>query len=151
MAIYINWKFILRVAGSGYSFISKDDTHMTTINQETINVVRLDDYYMDRFDDPVAGIKIDIDGTDLDALEGCARLIERDRPIILTEFSSREGDRLIQICNRLDYLIFGFVKKGRSNIFKAIHQENIHIEYFKMLFLVPGEKQTDLLNLAQLQ
>ena len=143
-------KFRLRVAEAGYSFISEEDTHITTKNQETINVVRVDEY-MDRFDDPVAGIKIDIDGTDLDALEGCSRLIERDRPIILTELSSREGDRLLYICDRLDYLVFAFVKDMRSNIFKAIHQENIHIENFKMLFLVPGEKQANLLNLVQLQ
>lgn len=143
--------FRLRVAAGGYSFISEDDTHITTKNQETINVVRVDDYYMNRFDDPVAGIKIDIDGTDLDALEGCVRLIERDRPIILTELSSREDDRLLQMCGHLDYLVFAFVKNMRSNIFKAIHQENIHIERFKMLFLVPGEKQANLLNVVQLQ
>ncbi len=142
--------FCLRVAGRGYSFISDDDTQMTTKNQENINVVRMDEY-MDRFNDPVAGIKIDIDGTDLDAIEGCARLIERDRPIILTELSSREGDRLLYMCDRLDYLVFAFVKNMRSNIFKAIHQENIHIEKFKMLFLVPGEKQADLLHLIQSQ
>ncbi len=140
-------KFCLRVVGAGYSFISEDDTHITIKNQETINVVRVDDY-MDKFDNPVAGIKIDIDGTDLDALEGCTRLIERDRPIILTELSSREDDRLLQMCGHLDYFVFAFVKKGKSNIFKAIHQENIHIEDFKMLFLVPGEKQANLLNLV---
>ncbi len=142
-------KFCLRVAGRGFSFISEDDTHMITKNQETINVVKVDDY-IDRINDPVAGIKIDIDGTDLDALEGCACVIERDRPIILTELSSREGDRLLYMCNNMDYLVFAFVKKRKSNIFKAIHKENIYIENFKMLFLVPGEKQADLLNLIQL-
>ena len=139
--------FCLKVAGRGYSFISDDDIQMTIKNQETINVVRVDEY-MYRFNDPVAGIKIDIDGTDLDALEGCAYVIERDRPIILTELSSREGNRLLYMCNNMDYLVFAFVKNRKSNIFKAIHQENIHIENFKMLFMVPGEKQADLLNLV---
>ncbi|WP_313106980.1 FkbM family methyltransferase [Stutzerimonas nitrititolerans] len=57
-----------------------------------IRIVALDDL---EFDDPVKLIKIDVEGMELPVLEGAARLIARDRPLIYVESIDAEHYKTI--------------------------------------------------------
>ena len=48
-------------------------------------------------------IKIDIDGLEMDVLEGCLKTIDRFRPVFIVEFNNNRD--LITFFNELDYKI----------------------------------------------
>jgi FkbM family methyltransferase len=63
----------------------------------------------DVVDRPVALIKIDVSGMELDVLRGASRILSQHRPAIFSEASSREQRQQIS-----DYLGgFGYVRTGR--------------------------------------
>jgi len=56
---------------------------------ETVEVARLDDIALQ----PVDVLKLDVEGAELDALEGASRIITEDKPILIMEFRQYNQDR----------------------------------------------------------
>lgn len=104
---------------------------------------------------PVTGIKIDVDGHDLEVLRGAAETIARDRAIVLTEFfvgldSTNDYAGLAEIVSRLGYYMFAYcIGQGRNKTFQRIGVEGLNAATFKMLFLVPPEKLNDMRALSK--
>lgn len=78
--------------GVGNATISDPDKALDAI--ETVEVRRLDD---DDFDEPVSFVKMDVEGYEMDVLEGAESFIEEHRPVIFGEFNEgslfRRADR----------------------------------------------------------
>jgi len=76
----------------------------------TVNTTRLDDVINERID----VIKIDIEGHEPAAIEGMKSIIQRDRPIIMSEIneywlrtcSNSSGNKFVEILNSLGYEVF---------------------------------------------
>ena len=142
----------IEVKGDGYTFIkntSATSFHKENANKEQIKVVRLDDFIND-YHSEITGIKIDVDGPDLDVLEGAIETITKFQPIVLIELSSGELERLFNICLKIGYLPYAFTKKKGAPYETKFLQlsiysfENLRI---KMIFLIPKSKKKNLTNL----
>jgi FkbM family methyltransferase len=110
---------------------------MATISATTV------DEFVEGTDVHVGGIKIDVEGHDLDVLMGAEHVMKRDEPLVLTEFNERAEERLFEFLGRLDYQLFAFVRPqrspgfdGRKPKFVQLLKAPIELRY-KMLFLVP--------------
>ena len=92
------------------------------------------------------GIKIDVEGADLDVLKGARETILRHQPLVLTEFNTFEGGlnneiELLELVKDLEYGIFGFQEapsdsSGKFSLQRFLGQGEDLVEC-KMLFLVP--------------
>jgi hypothetical protein len=104
-------------------------------NEKKLKATSLDDYFLDK-DLDIGFIKIDIDGYDLDVIEGSSQIIKRYHPIILTELNSGETERLSKLAQKYEYVIFSFIKYKNKIKFQLIESFDDSIQ-FKMLLLVP--------------
>ena len=136
----------VQVKGRGFTFI-KDTVIEPFSPIETashqVRVVRLDDY-LDDYNAAVTGIKIDIDGSDLDAIEGAVETITRFKPTILTELSSREFPRMFDLSRQFDYLAYAFAKPlddPRRIAFTQLLERSAEDVRVKMIFLIPRDNR----------
>ena len=84
--------------------IKHSKTNKTT--EEKISIYKLDDFLKHKkINDEISGIKIDVDGVDLDIVRGAMETIKKFRPSISIENYSQD---LISIMNKIDYQIFSF-------------------------------------------
>ena len=76
--------------------IPESEVYRCQLLCETVEILRLDDLLASgRFClpvDPVAAIKIDVDGSEPAALRGAIRTLERDRPFIMIEGGNRDAE-----------------------------------------------------------
>ena len=99
-----------------------------------IDVVTIDRFVLDK-GLSITGIKIDVEGSDIDVLKGGLATLESQSPLVLTE--ARPEDRLFALVNPLGYRVFAFTKKfpARGFTFEEIPEKGNCKT--KMLFLVP--------------
>jgi FkbM family methyltransferase len=136
--------------GMGYSFIENTAADsFSPIKTKEIEVIKIDDYLND-YKSFVTGIKIDVDGPDLDVLEGALATIKKYQPIVLTELSSKETQRLYDICNNINYTMFAFVKRASKQPYLIrLSIDNINKQKVKMIFLVPANKKERFVGLTK--
>jgi FkbM family methyltransferase len=87
----------------------------------------------------ITGIKIDVEGADLDVIEGAVRTLESQFPLVLTE--TKPGERLFKMIRPLGYKVFAYVKHPNTSQFtfqEIVGEGNFQT---KMLFLVPTRLQ----------
>jgi FkbM family methyltransferase len=103
-----------------------------------IEVTTIDDFVADR-KLQVTGIKIDVEGADLDVIEGGLKTLGSQFPLVLTE--TKPDDRLFHLIRPLEYRVFAFVKHPDMApfMFREIAGEGNF--QTKMLFLVPMRLQ----------
>lgn len=105
---------------TSWSLYNKDKT----VAPESVPVYRLDDYLNNRGINHIDFIKLDVDGYEYKVLQGSKETLEKNMPLIITEFSNwtlkRVGDNSIEFLGYLEnlgYLFFG--GKGFSNELKV--------------------------------
>tara|TARA_B110000027_G_C16107023_1_gene295794 strand:+ start:1155 stop:2162 length:1008 start_codon:yes stop_codon:yes gene_type:complete len=115
----------------GYAFVQENMTEVTSLklqltkdhekyetSQEKIEIKTIDDIISKNHNsEKVSGIKIDVDGLDLDVLKGGMKIIKRDRPSIYIEQNGQELFLLrefLSLMKEINYKVFAFV----SNINK---------------------------------
>jgi len=88
----------------------------------------------------VAGIKIDVEGAELDVLHSAKEILHRDRPWIITEFNrsftsarALEDWPLYQYLNHLHYEAVKFGFGNRENTLRTLVRDGPH--YFNVLFI----------------
>jgi hypothetical protein len=141
----------IEVMGGGFTYLEgtcgRDISSVNATCQE-IQTICLDDL-IDEYKAPVTAIKIDVDGSCLDVLEGALKTIHKFSPVILSELG--ETKRLFEICKDIDYALYAFVRNEQSSIlfnlmkitepFLSQINGNCQLhEYVKMIFLVPRSK-----------
>lgn len=130
------------------SEISHVTSFTSEIDDETIEV---DATTIDRFTAEnklnVTGIKIDVEGADLDVIEGGLATLGSQFPLVLTE--TRPEERLFNMIQPLGYRVFAFVKDAETRrfIFREIAGDSKF--HTKMLFLAPPRLHSNLESLAR--
>lgn len=95
----------------------------------------------------ITAIKTDIEGYDFHALTGAKKTIQKDQPLILSEFFEISED-IFRFCEEIGYELYAFAKLIDSNLnkkkqsktlfnFVQINRLNIDRYRYKMIFLVP--------------
>jgi len=88
-----------------------------------VNVVSLDNYFKD-FDDEIDFIKMDIEGSEMDALEGMSSLLDKsENLIIMVEFApylikrmNREPEEFVDLFRKKGFKIFYINRKKKKVI-----------------------------------
>lgn len=115
-----------------------------------MRTVTLDDLVASRSELKVTGIKIDAEGYDLKVLLGARRIVERDQPLILTEFNLDMGvnraDSLFAFAGSYGYGVFAYVERLdglglRPRQILPLSESSLSHARFQMLFLVPRRLQ----------
>jgi FkbM family methyltransferase len=132
-----NGRATIRPHKGGFSFLASKC--VADKGTESVDLVRVDNF-VDKSIPRISAIKIDVDGTDLDVLEGCSEIIAAHSPVVLTELTSKEEDRLFSICASIEYLVAGYVLKRGEYIFVELNSNKLREESYKMLFLAPPNK-----------
>lgn len=146
---------VLTVGERGFSNIASPHDAGTAKPSARVKVVAIDSWMAAHPGLPVSGIKIDVDGHDLEVLKGATGVIARDRSVVLTEFlvgpnSSNDHAALVEIVSRLSYQMFAYCGgKGRKKMFQRIGVEALKSAAIKMLFLVPAEKVNSICAFAR--
>ncbi len=82
----------------------------------SVNVKKLDDF---RFENPISFIKIDVEGHELEVIEGAIATINKNKPILLVEIEERYSKRkvidTIKFVNALGYKSYYFNEKELIN------------------------------------
>lgn len=132
---------------SGISFLRPDGGGDTMVETE---VVTLDSFAAGLGGRPVTGIKIDVEGFDLDVLHGARRLLHDDQPLVLTEFTLGDGrtndaDALFALASDAGYALYAFVRAPAGGTarfaLRRISRQYFDSAALKMLFLVPERLQ----------
>ncbi|MHB8303516.1 MAG: FkbM family methyltransferase [Acidobacteriaceae bacterium] len=110
-----------------------------------VDVTTIDDFVADR-GLSLTGIKIDVEGADIDVIEGGVTTLRSQSPLVLTE--TKPEERLFCLIRPLGYRVFAFVKHPKIAGF-VFHEivEKCNFQT-KMLFLVPLRLQPTFENLA---
>jgi FkbM family methyltransferase len=111
-----------------------------------VSVTTIDDFVA-RNDLRITGIKVDVEGADLDVIRGAIQTLELQAPLVLTETTADE--RLFGLIQPLGYNVFAFVKHTKTLRFelrKIYGHSNLQT---KMLFLVPTRLNSAFESLAQ--
>lgn len=83
----------------------------------------------------VSGIKIDVEGFDLDVLYGAKHTLQSQHPLVLTE--AKPEETLFNFVELLQYEVFAFVRTSGKFQFRELGRN--HQEMTKMLFLAPPQ------------
>lgn len=131
-----------------------------TSHSITVETITLDEFATQNPLLEFTGIKVDVEGSDLDVLFGAKELIRRDQPLILTEFtigenSTNDEARLLDLTRSLNYTIFAFVRTLSGKRFKRdrllnLDETNMKNVWYKMLFLVPERLASDFISFETL-
>ena len=133
--------------GWGMSDSINSAFHQNAINREVMTTVTIDGEYLSMKSNlPVTAIKIDVDGPDIEVLEGAKDVIAKYRPIIFIENSEQ---RLLKVCKKIGYECFTF-NSSRENpslmyFTKLTDKTNFDELWAIMCLLVPTESSV-LLN-----
>ncbi len=80
---------------SAYHSTAEVATHRRTGNRINVRVTTLDKVWRERGLPPVSIVKIDVEGAEVDVLEGSQELIEMCKPIVLAEASSKTKHQML--------------------------------------------------------
>jgi FkbM family methyltransferase len=100
-----------------------------------VDVVTIDEF-ISKNELTVTGVKIDVEGSDIDVITGGRRTLIKQQPLVLTE--AKPGSALLEALAGTNYSVFGFTRRNDWNgktTFRQIADETKHKT--KMLFLVP--------------
>ena len=88
--------------------------------------------------DEISGIKIDIDGIDLDVVRGSTETTKKFRPSIIIEHYSQD---LVSIMNKIDYQIFSFTSTKDKPYNVTLEKLEVFDskKWIKMTVCVPSE------------
>lgn len=124
-----------------------------------VETTSLDDFVSSRVTRRVTGIKIDVEGFDLDVLVGSWRTLRSHQPLVLSEFNrgpavANNFAGLFDLMSSLDYEVFAFARvlnrwQRPTDSFQALHADSAEREYLKMLFLVPRRLQSSFRELSE--
>ena len=107
--------------------------------EEKSSVHKLDDFLKNmKMNDEISGIKIDVDGIDLDIVRGSMETIKKFRPSIIIEHYSQD---LVSIMNKIDYQIFSCTStkdKPYNITFEKLEVYDSK-KWIKMTVCVPSE------------
>jgi FkbM family methyltransferase len=126
------------------SFTLDDHAELSRLGGEAgartheVEVVTLDGVFEPRGTD-VGGIKIDVEGADVQVLAGASRLVGRCQPLILTEATVNAD--LIGWCRRHGYAVFATVTDRETHAQEFRELREPADVWTKMLFLVPARLQ----------
>jgi len=94
--------------------------------------------YDEEFDEEIAFVKIDVEGNEVDVIEGMKKTIEKYKPIISFEYNRDQKNEIIQLLNTLGYTNFfkpksHFMNKviGSDNLYPPKKLEEINLPYKK--------------------
>lgn len=133
--------FVLEDSGEVSHLARCDSASGNTID---VACTTIDDFVVERNLTSVSAIKIDIEGFDIDAIAGAQTVLEKMRPIILTEASPTQ--ELFELLSPPDYLVMAYARDStnRRISFLPIKADGVDGFETKMLFLVPRERVEEL-------
>ncbi len=111
-----------------------------------VDVTTIDQFVAER-DLRITGIKIDVEGADLDVIEGAIKTLGSQAPLVLTETTPDE--RLFGLIRPLSYKVFAFIKGPNTSKFQLQEMVRVSTVQTKMLFLVPTILQSTFESLTQ--
>ena len=111
-----------------------------------VDVTTIDQFVAER-DLRITGIKIDVEGADLDVIEGAVKTLVSQGPLVLTETTPDE--RLFGLIRPHSYRVFAFVKHPNAAKFRLQEISREGTFRTKMLFLVPTRLQSTFESLVQ--
>ncbi len=138
--------FILE-PNSEVSHLADSSTHLGG-NRCGVDVTTIDHFVAEK-DLRITGIKIDVEGADLDVIEGAIQTLASQAPLVLTETTPDE--RLFGLIRPLSYTVFAFVKHPNTLKFQLREISRESNLQTKMLFLVPTRLQSTFDRLAQIK
>ena len=112
-----------------------------------VRVLKLDDYFAEHVDRPVAFIKCDVEGHELKVFQGGRRILSEDRPDLLLECHSAEDTscELFAYLNSLDYTGFCFYGNGFAPVAQfATLRHRMHKRALQDFVFVPRERASEL-------
>lgn len=136
--------FTLEKEGEVSHFSRETDLDANKIQVEVTTI----DCFVEEMHLKVEAIKIDVEGFDIDVIEGALKTLNDQRPIVLTE--AEPVPALFAMAKEVKYKVFAYMRETRSrqksfNEIKAILPKGYDV---KMLFLVPEEVEGKLLHEA---
>ncbi len=148
--------------GSPYSTVVKGfNTHHNLNKTRVVSVFRGDDIIPDIFPvEEIAIVKIDVEGAELEVIEGMQRLFKDYRPYVIVEIipvgnldaqdaESRLAriDRLLALIKTSNYSIFSV--NNAENSYEPITQIRIGKGQTENYLLIPTERENDFLSNSQ--
>jgi FkbM family methyltransferase len=135
-----------RLSAEGESSVSHLDLSNDGPEDKKIPTISIDSFIDGRSLRPI-GIKIDIEGFDILALEGAKKSADKFHPVFLVEYNQEPGkpntwDRLREFLKVVDYRAFAVSRKDRSLLeyeyqFGEVLADQLEVPSIKMFFLVP--------------
>ena len=124
---------------TGYAFdINSKNIHAKIMKQVKIPKITIDNFCEENRTGKISGIKIDVDGIDMEILEGAKKIIIKNRPSVLIEHYSHN---LIDFFSTLNYNLYSFSssqeKPYNLKLEKIINYDNN--KWVKMICCVPKE------------
>lgn len=93
------------------------------MDSETVSAIRLDDYSRDQNLAAIALIKIDVEGAEMDVLEGAIGLLQNQRPVVLMEVTASILQRanhspadIFRFWQSLDYSVYAIDDRGKLRV-----------------------------------
>lgn len=125
----------------GYSFYNNKINHNPILNKR-LKQITLDDFCNEKKINNITAIKIDVDGIDLEVLDGAKEIIKTNRPSVLIENYSRE---LFAYFKDLNYSLLSMSSsklKPYNLYFEELknYDEN---KWIKMVCCIPNEFKKD--------
>ena len=109
-----------------------DKNEFSEFRTFSVNVKKLDDF---RFENPISFIKIDVEGHELEVIEGAIATINRNKPILLVEIEERYSKRkvidTIKFVNALGYKSYYFNEKELINTATLMNFDSCNNFIFK--------------------
>src|SRR5258708_24010587 len=134
--------FATETLNSGGAFVGTGDRTLEGHAVRLVRGVALDDLPLPR---PIAFIKMDVEGAEPFVLEGAARLVAADRPVILSEL---HADQLARVSGRTPDAFLSHLLTLRDRLFRVVRgsrrQElsTPHSDADCSVILVPRERET---------
>ncbi|MDF1737813.1 MAG: FkbM family methyltransferase [Verrucomicrobiales bacterium] len=111
------------------SLTEDSDTHLESI---TVEAIALDDYCESSSLDEISFVKIDVDGFELQVLEGGARTLRKFKPILLVEISDKDLTPVTSLLGKLGYGESEFEYRGRR--YKGSETSSVPHRHAKSVF-----------------
>jgi FkbM family methyltransferase len=107
-----------------------------------LKATTIDDWMKGR-SERVTAIKVDVDGCDIEVIKGAGDVVQRDQPLILTEFDTGQGfntiDEIARWLTDKSYAAYAYcrTKNAGRHVFRRLDERGLRREHTKMIFLVP--------------
>ena len=144
-------KAVADSVGTAFLDVSAESSisHLAASGSTAVEVTTIDAFCAQHPGIRVSGVKIDIEGFDILALEGAMDTARNQRPVFLIEFGIESGrpnspERLQRFIESAGYRLFAFCRSDPSFFrcayrFKELETGQLASEWIRMLFLAPRE------------